>query len=208
MGRRKRIEDDALLAIAREVFVERGFAATTREVARRAGISEAAIYQRHPTKTHLFFSAMVPPALDVEALLAATGDEPGVSERLERIALDLLEYFREVVPVLLPLATHPEFDLEAFAEWHERSPFRRIHGALVEFLEVHRDAGRVGPGDAEPPALALMATLHSLAFLERLGVHGGRFGEEVVRAIVRSLWRGLAPTPSPPAFRSRRGRRK
>jgi hypothetical protein len=29
--------------------------------------------------------------------------------------------------------------------------------------------------------------------LERLGVHGGEYDEAVIRAMVRSLWTGLAP---------------
>jgi hypothetical protein len=41
--------------------------------------------------------------------------------------------------------------------------------------------------------LTLFAALHSLAFLERLGVHGGKFDEATIRAMVRSLWTGLAP---------------
>ena len=28
---------------------------------------------------------------------------------------------------------------------------------------------------------------------ERLGVHGGKFDESIIRAMVRSLWTGLAP---------------
>jgi hypothetical protein len=40
--------------------------------------------------------------------------------------------------------------------------------------------------------LTLFAALHSLAFLERLGVHGGPFDDAVIRAMVRSLWTGLA----------------
>jgi AcrR family transcriptional regulator len=68
MGRRKLVEDDALLAVAREAFVERGIAARSRDIARRAGISEAVISQRYPTKAHLFFAAMAPPASNVAAL--------------------------------------------------------------------------------------------------------------------------------------------
>jgi hypothetical protein len=41
--------------------------------------------------------------------------------------------------------------------------------------------------------LTLFAALHSLAFLERLGVHGGKFDEAIIRTMVRSLWTGLAP---------------
>jgi hypothetical protein len=62
MGRHKLSEDDVLLAVAREAFVERRIVASSRDIARRAGISEAVVYQRHPTKAHLFFAAMVPPA--------------------------------------------------------------------------------------------------------------------------------------------------
>ena len=85
MGRRKRIEDEELLAVARGVFVKQGFAASTREIARRAGISESVIYQRHPTKAHLFFAAMVPPALNVEALLSASADDRGVRSASRRL---------------------------------------------------------------------------------------------------------------------------
>jgi SAM-dependent methyltransferase len=43
MGRRKLVADDELLAVAHEVFVEKGIAVPTREIARQAGISEAVI---------------------------------------------------------------------------------------------------------------------------------------------------------------------
>jgi len=193
MGRRKLIPDDELLAVAREVFVEKGFAASTREIARRAGISEAVIYQRHPTKTHLFFAAMVQPALNVEDLLAAPGSDLSVPERLEEIALGVLEYFRKVVPILLPLMTHPSFDFEEFAERHPDSSFDRMRLGLTEYLEAQRELANVATENAGAASLTLFASLHCLAILERLGVHGGRFDDAVVRAIVRALWAGLAP---------------
>lgn len=193
MGRRKRIEDDKLLAVARKVFVDKGFAASTRAIARRARISEAVIYQRHPSKTHLFFAAMVPPALNVEALLAAPADDRGVRKHLEEIALGLMEYFREVMPILLPLMTHPSFDLEEFARRHPDSPFGRVHLGLVQYLERQRERGRIAAENVTISALTLIAALHSLAFLERLGVHGGKFEEATIRTMVRSLWTGLAP---------------
>ncbi|GAB2712904.1 TetR/AcrR family transcriptional regulator [Nocardia thraciensis] len=46
---------DELLAVAREVFLERGFAGSTMdEIASRAGISKASLYREHPSKTELF----------------------------------------------------------------------------------------------------------------------------------------------------------
>lgn len=205
MGRRKLVEDDELLAVAREVFVEKGIAASTREIARRAGISQAVIYQRHPTKAHLFFAAMVPPALNVEDLLSAPANDLSVVEQLEGIALGMMRYFREVVPILLPLVTHPEFDLETFAQRHPDSPFGRMHVGLIQYLESQRARGRIVAEYVGPAALTLFAALHSLAFLERLGVHGGTFNDDVIRAMVRSLWTGLAPISerNPPGGRTR-----
>jgi AcrR family transcriptional regulator len=193
MGRRKRIEDEELLAVARGVFVKQGFAASTREIARRAGISESVIYQRHPTKAHLFFAAMVPPALNVEALLSASADDRGVRERLEEIALAMMEYFREFVPILLPLITHPSFDVEKFAHQHPDSPFRRMNRSLMEYLAAQRERGNIAGENVGATALTLFSALHCLAILERVGVHGGRFNDAVVHAMVRSLWTGLAP---------------
>jgi AcrR family transcriptional regulator len=193
MGRRKLVENDELLAVAREAFVQKGIAASTREIARRAGISEAVIYQRHPTKAHLFFAAMVPPALNVQDLLAAPADDLNVPEQLEKIALGMMEYFRGVIPILLPLVTHPEFDLEKFAQRHPDSPFGRMHLGLIQYLESQRKRGRIVAKNVEPAALTLFAALHSLAFFERLGVHGGKFNHAVIRSMVRSLWTGLAP---------------
>ena len=192
MGRRKLVEDDELLAVAREVFIEKGIAAPTREIARRAGISEAVIYQRHPTKAHLFFAAMVPPALNVEDLLAAPANDLNVLTQLEGIALGMMAYFREVVPILMLLMTHPEFDLEKFAQGHPDSPFGRMHLGLIQYLKS-QGRGKIVAENVGAAALALIAALHSLAFLERLGVHGGQFDEAIIRAMVRSLWTGLAP---------------
>jgi AcrR family transcriptional regulator len=200
MGRRKLVADDELLAVTREVFVEKGIAASTREIARRAGISEAVIYQRHPTKAHLFFAAMVPPALNVEDLLFAPANDLSVVGQLERIALGMMSYFREVMPILLRLVTHPEFDLEKFAQRHPDSPFGRMHLGLIRYLESERERGRIVAENVGHAALTLFAALHSLAFLERLALHGGKFNDAMIRAMVRSLWTGLAPGANRPLW--------
>lgn len=190
MGRPKLIQDDELLAVARKVFVEKGIAASTRQIARRAGVSEGIIYQRFPTKADLFFAAMVPPAVDLEAMLA----KPiGGLDGLQRIALGMTNYFRSLIPILLPLMTHPSFDFEKFARRHPDSPLSRLRLGLVEFLETQRKLGAVEAKHVRPAALTLFAALHSLAVFEKLGAHGGKFGDATVRAMVLALWRGLEP---------------
>jgi AcrR family transcriptional regulator len=49
---------------AREVFAERGYGATTREIATRAGVSHDLIFRYFDSKEKLFFDAVVTPLLD------------------------------------------------------------------------------------------------------------------------------------------------
>jgi len=49
---------------AREVFAERGYEATTREIALRAGVSHDLIFRYFDSKENLFFDAVVTPLLD------------------------------------------------------------------------------------------------------------------------------------------------
>ncbi|MDH5589910.1 MAG: TetR/AcrR family transcriptional regulator [Gemmatimonadota bacterium] len=190
MGRHKLITDEEILDAARRVFVARGIGASTRVVAQEAGVSEGVLYQRFRTKAELFFAAMVPPALDVEGLLAtADGD---ALEHLETIALALLDYFRRLDAILVPLVSHPDFDFEEFAARHPRSPLNRLRFELRDAVAARVTAGEMD-GDPNMTALTLFTTMHSLAFMERLGAHGGRFEDEVVRMMVRTLWDGVAP---------------
>lgn len=193
LGRKKSISDQQLLDVARDVFVEKGIAASTREIARRANISEAVIYQRHTTKANLFFAAMAPPAPGMAEIFKPDADDEEVQHRLEEIACGMLAYFRELMPILLPLVTHPSFDYEDFVKRHPESPLTLVREGLMEYLTRQAQAGKVRPEDIGPSGLTLVATLHSLALFEKLGVHGGHFDDEMVRGIVRSIWHGLKP---------------
>jgi AcrR family transcriptional regulator len=53
-----------LTAAAREVFAQRGYGATTREIAARAGVSHDLIFRYFDSKEKLFFDAVVAPLLD------------------------------------------------------------------------------------------------------------------------------------------------
>ncbi len=196
MGRPKRIQDDELLAAAREVFVAEGFAASTRRIAARAGISEAVIYQRHGTKADLFFAAMTPPVVDLDELFSSQGDEADARAQLERVTLGLLDYFRELVPLLMPLMAHRQFQLEDSLERHPDSPLATIRTGLVRWIEEQRAAGRLATEDPGAAALALFAALHSIAGFEVLGAHDGHFDEGLILAMVGCLWDGLRPTAS------------
>jgi AcrR family transcriptional regulator len=191
MGRRKRIEDDELLGLAREVFVAEGLRASTKEIARRAGLSEAALFQRYVTKADLFFAAMVPPPADLHALFSRRRKD--AFKEIEALALGMLDYFRKAAPTLAHLTTHPDFRFEEFAARHPDNPFVTFRMELGSFLGRLKAEGGIGDADIQGVALSLFASIYGIAQIELLGAHGGRMPDRAVRAMVHTLWRGLAP---------------
>ncbi len=194
MGRKKRIEDEELLAIARETFVEDGFGASTRAIAHRAGVSESVLFQRFRTKPELFFAAMVPPAPDIHSILISRTRSEEPSLRLEEITLRVLAYFREIMPVLLPLIAHPEFNYEGFIERYPDSPLNQLVSGLQAWLGGLEQQGVVVQGDANAVALTVVSSAASLALFERMGAHGGEIDEGLVRQMARLIWRGGTTT--------------
>lgn len=193
MGRNKIIEEEDLLAIVRAVFVEQGFGVPTRVLAARAGLSEGALFKRYATKKDLFFAAMTVPAADVDAIFARGASAAGAGERLEEIALGILDYFRGIMPTLLRLTMHPGFDVESLFERDSTVIEMRLYTRLSEHLAAEQSAGRIRTDDPRSAAGLLIAALHSAALFEVMGVHGGRMEEPAVRAMVGALWNGLAP---------------
>ncbi|HXN47254.1 MAG TPA: TetR/AcrR family transcriptional regulator [Bryobacteraceae bacterium] len=191
MGRKKLISDVELLDVARAVFVESGFGASTKEIARRAGVSEGVIFQRFPTKDDLFFAAMIPPAADLHKLL----HHPRSKGRalLEKLTFAMIEYWRETFPVLLPLVAHPSFRFEEFTRRHPDTPLSQLRGGLVQFFVEEQRAGGIGPVNPGAAALLVWSIAQTVVFFERMGAHDGRMDPKIVRETVGAMWEGLAP---------------
>lgn len=193
MGRPKRVSDDELLAAARGVFLAAGVGASTKVIARAAGLSEAAVFQRFKTKDELFFAAMIPALQDGpdEELFEQAEGEPDALTALEAISLGLMGYYRDLMPLLVLLITHPSFDHDQFLERHPHMPTNVLQEKLVQFFRAREARGELSVADPEATAETLIAALHSFALMEQLGAHGGHMSEQKVKTCVRSLWDGL-----------------
>ena len=196
MGRRKTVPDEELLSIARQAFIEHGSAPSTREIAHRAGVSESVIYQRFRTKEEFFLAAMTPPALDVDGLFRSAVQASDPLEGVESIALGMLAYFRELVPVLVPLVTSPGFDFEEFARRQPDLPLVQLRARLASHFADIQLAGGGGVHDSMATGLAIHTSLFSVAVFELLGAHGGKFQDSQVRAMIRAIWTGVGPGPA------------
>ena len=191
MARTKTISDSDLLEIARQTFVEAGFGASSKEIARRAGVSEGVIFQRFSTKEELFFAAMTPPPLDLNEIF----EHPKLQGQalIEKITFAMVDYFRTLMPVLIPLMSHPSFRFEDFARRQPDSPLVTLRRQLVEFMLREKRSGRIGAVDPGAAALLIWSIAQTVAFFERLGAHDGQMPASIIRASVQCLWTGIKP---------------
>jgi AcrR family transcriptional regulator len=147
--RPKTISDEALLAVARAVFRAQGRTASTRAIARQAGISEGILYQRFGTKEDLFFAAMAPRAPDIEALLGPEPPTEGVPTFLRNVLVRMAKHFGEVIPLAIQIIAHPA--AHGPGRQRAKSGLSQLHEALAarlawfEAQEVVQ-AGNPGPG--------------------------------------------------------------
>jgi len=120
---------------------------------------------------------MIPNAPDLHAILVSRPKPEEPSRPLEDISVRVLAYFREIMPVLLPLISHPEFDYESFVQRYPESPLNQLVGGLRSWL-MHLEArGEVLKGAPSSVAIAVVGTMASLAMFEKIGVHGGTTDE-------------------------------
>jgi len=196
MGRKKTVSDATLLDVAREAFVKEGIGASTKAIARQAGISEAVIFQRFASKDDLFFAAMIPPPASLNELLRKSRSR---GRRLvEKVTLAMLEYSRATMPVLLQLMVHPGFRFEEFARRHPETAMIALRRELVQFLADQIQQGQIG-SHVDPGAAALLiwSTANTIAFFEHMGAHDGKFSSEVIHNTIAAMWEGLAPSKAP-----------
>ncbi|MFY0539505.1 TetR/AcrR family transcriptional regulator [Nannocystis pusilla] len=97
------IKDETIIDAARAVFLERGFAATTAEVAERAGVSEGTLFNRFRNKTELFHAAMRPQleALDWTADLGERAGRGDIREQLIELAAAAVDFMRKLMPLMM-----------------------------------------------------------------------------------------------------------
>ena len=162
---------DRIVAAAIDVITERGIAAaTTKEIARTAGVSEGSLYNHFANKTALLGAAMADLAGGIrEALMAlfAGVGQSSIEDNLARVAREITAFYRRMLPLNGPVLGDPE----VLAQLRRDTPEvgagpARGHQALAGYFAAEQQAGRL-PATARPPYLAslLMGACHQYAFL-------------------------------------------
>ena len=84
---------ELIIAAAAAVFAERGLDAATAEIAHRAGVGEATLFRRFPTKDDLIDAIIETRMEEVAVLADSAADHPDPAVALERFMADLVKQF-------------------------------------------------------------------------------------------------------------------
>ncbi|WP_433245245.1 helix-turn-helix domain-containing protein [Actinomadura nitritigenes] len=103
---------ERILAAAVAVIRERGItAATTKEIARSAGVSEGSLYNHFANKTALFAAALgevAATARTAMATLAGSAGQGTVEGNLTRLAAGMVRFYGELLPMIGPVLADPD----------------------------------------------------------------------------------------------------
>jgi AcrR family transcriptional regulator len=138
-----------ILAAAADVFAERGLDASTAEIARRAGVGEATLFRRFPSKFDLVVAILAEHMDGVIATAEACLEEPDPWRSVERF-----------VEAMVEQQVHDQGALEAVKDECLTSPVlagrrKRIMELISRLLRRAQDAGVVRD-DLTAPDLALL----------------------------------------------------
>lgn len=199
MARPTVISDERILDAARLVFLERGLAATTAEVAKRAGVAEGTIFKRFATKLDLFKAAMQMELDEPEILRtligARDGDDP--REVLLKVGLQAVDFLRRLMPLIMMQWSSGEKHLGIPAQLlGPSSPPLRFLKGLQAFIEKAMTSGHMRKHDPEIVARMLLGSIQGYVFFEILLRAQAKMPlpvESYLRGLINVLWTGVGP---------------
>ncbi|MFG2826672.1 TetR/AcrR family transcriptional regulator [Streptomyces sp. NPDC048434] len=191
MAKRDTYTPDSLLAVAVEVFIERGYDGTSMEhLSKAAGISKSSIYHHVRSKEELLRRA-ISRALDG---LFGVLEEPGALqgraiERLEHVTRRVAEVLMDELPyVTLLLRVRGNTDTERWA-MERRREFDHEVSDLLKQAAADRDLR--DDVDIRLATRLLFGMINSIVEWYRPGRGGAVSRDEVAEAVVRTAFAGL-----------------
>ncbi|MGP4016746.1 TetR/AcrR family transcriptional regulator [Saccharopolyspora sp. 5N708] len=130
--------DDQVIAAARSVFAEQGFAAPMAEVAKRAGVGVASVYRRYPSKQELVEQVRIAAfRLILDEAEAARAEESDPWQALTRFMHRCLREGAGIGTVLPPVGKQYAYSDEF------RNLQRRVAKVIEELVEAAKQSGEL-----------------------------------------------------------------
>ena len=204
MPRPVSIQDDVILRAAREIFLEKGWDATTSEIAAKAGVSHGIIFKRFKTKQALFQSAMQERSdwgQTIPTLLNSSLGRKDVETTLVELGTLYTEKFLVLIPTLMKAwsnkqETETPAASTAAANKERATQALKAVKMIAAYLEAEHRLGRIRETDFEVVAQAFVGALWHHSFLQVMltaGKSGPAKERRYVRRLVKAMWSGIAP---------------
>ena len=190
---------DRILDAAADVMTRLGLAkATTREIARAAGCSEALLYKHFREKEEIFLGVLKDRLPNLTATLAALPGQAGTGPVRDRLveAVDLaVRFYGGGLAIGSSMLGDPEL-VRRHREWMLARGVGPQHAnrMLADYLRAEQNSGRVAAGvDADAAAALLLGASYQRAFMlrlmgeEALSPPSAEFAQSVVDAALRGL---------------------
>ncbi len=187
---------EALLDAAAAIMREHGIARTrTRNVAQRAGYSEATMYKHFADKTDLMLAVLRERSTAFTQLAAALADHSGTLEDgLARIARAAIAFYIGNFPMLASIFADPRvLDGHRDALRTRGLGPHHVNEAVAAYLRSEVDAGRIrADADLYAGAGLLVGACMQHAFLGHMGWAEQRPAEAAAVSFARTALAGLA----------------
>lgn len=190
---------DRILDAAADVMTRLGLArATTKEIARAAGCSEALLYKHFRDKEEIFLGVLKDRLPSLTATLAALPDQAGtgsVRDRLVEVVDVGVRFYEAGLAIGSSMIGDPEL-VRRHREWMlSRGVGPQLaNRMLADYLRAEQKAGRVAAAvDADAAAALLLGASYQRAFMVRLmgeqplSPPAAEFAPSVVDAALRGL---------------------
>jgi AcrR family transcriptional regulator len=199
-GRPQSISAETILDAAGAVFRERGHAATTAEIAKRAGVSEGILFHRYKNKETLLAAVIqregeLPPILREMIARAGRGS---LSANIRTITESVLDCVMGLYPLFelgISSAKPGEFHASMMTGLEKPAPMRVVE-LISCYLQAEAKAGRIRQVDSVCVARAMMgATMEYAHFEHMFGPKTDR--NSFVRGMVDFVLHGIAASDRP-----------
>jgi AcrR family transcriptional regulator len=202
MPRPVSIQDDVILRAAREIFLEKGWDATTSEIAAKAGVSHGIIFKRFKTKQALFQSAMHEQIGwgQIPALLKSSLGRKDVETTLVELGTLFAEKFSVMIPTLMMAWSNKQEApcRESGAKTNKERAGKALQAVktIAAYLEAENKLGRIRDTDFEVVAQAFVGALWHHVFLQVMLSDPASTPlkeRRYVRRLVKAMWSGMEP---------------
>ncbi len=191
--RSTRVGREKIVAVAEELFTERGYRAVSiRDIADACQVTSAALYYHFPSKEALFRMVMENHAKKLSDHMKQAGNVNGSTR--DKITAILVEYARITADRRSPIFLLRREDPATNGDQHWKDASKLFHALLQPLDEVLMsaiDGGelRMLEGKLSPASL-LVGMLHGMIQHQRMCLHKSFTNEDIMQ-VVDIFWSGM-----------------